>query len=77
MSSALYWEPVKEPKNYFTDEIKFALRKKLDEGYICNYTINNSMIPYLEGLRDAGVKGASAVIKALEKHGKIKLKEIS
>ena len=77
MTSTLYWEPVKEPKKYFSDEVKFALRKKLDEEYLYGNIITVEMVPYLEGLKDAGVNGISEVIKALCKYGEIEVKEIS
>ena len=73
MSSYLNWEPVDRPKGTLPDELKFALRKRFREPV--DTTMHNSSVPYLEGLRDAGVKGAQALLDAIEKHGEVTVKE--
>jgi len=74
MSSNLGWLPVKPKKwNYLDTGLKWALRKRYDGDV--NEVMTESDIPYLEGLRDAGVKDADDLIEAIEKYGQIHVKE--
>lgn len=58
-------------------ELKRTLSRKLwDTDGSCgggNASMTEADIPYLEGLRDAGVKGAADLIEILRKHGAILL----
>lgn len=76
MSSTLYWVPVVQTGKSLPDELKYALRKKFG-GYICNTRLLSGHIEYLNGLRDAGTKGAQELIDAIEKHGEIEISEES
>ena len=35
--------------------------------------VNHDFIPYLEGIRDAGVKGADKLIELIYEHGELEL----
>ena len=76
MSSSLYWERIKENPydGALDDMLKYILRKKYDEPI--NTIVDESDIPYLEGLQDAGIKGAKELISAIKKYGKIHIEEI-
>lgn len=74
MSSNLVWEPVNRETGDLEDGVKFAMRKKY--GDPVDTQLDTSDIPYFEGLRDAGVKGAEAVIEAIQKHYDIVVKEV-
>jgi hypothetical protein len=70
MSANLMWEPAKREAKSLPDELKFVLRDK------CGLTsermkFGEGNIPYLEGLRDAGIKGAEELLEAIEKHGAV------
>jgi hypothetical protein len=71
MSATLSYEPVK-PKNYKTlgDKLKFILIDKFD---LINGTqrLNNSHIPYLEGLVDAGIEDAKVLITNIKKYDEV------
>lgn len=54
-------------------ELKFALRKRLSEPV--DNIIDFEIIPYLEGLCDAGVKDAGELVAYIEKHGEVSVKE--
>ena len=76
MSSTLYYLPdTPQGGIALPDELKYVISRRLwdtdgstghGEAGMCD-----SDIPYLEGLRDAGIKGAKELIKAIEKHGGI------
>jgi hypothetical protein len=40
-----------------------------------NIIVNRSLLPYLNGLRDGGLKEAQELIDAIEEHSEVKLKE--
>lgn len=73
MSKSLCWEPIL-PHKYKTlpDELKFILRDKysLEDG---GSKLNSASIPYLEGLKDANIKGADELINAINKYGNISI----
>ena len=73
MSTNLYWEPADRKMKDLPASLKFALRKRY--GGTVNETMTDRDIPYLEGLRDAGVEGAQALIEAIEKHEAISVIE--
>ena len=78
MSSTLMWRPVVPVEGYrLPFELKKTLSRKLwdTDGSIGGGEagMTEADIPYLEGLRDAGVKGADELIEILRKHGAIVL----
>ena len=75
MTSSLYWKPVDDYSEYFPDELKYVLRTRFDCGHIDATQMNESDIPYLEGLRDGGIKGAAELIKAIKEHGTVVIEE--
>lgn len=76
MSSTLMWKPVKNAQGSLSYELKRTISRKLwDTDGSCggSAVINKDFIPYLEGIRDAGIKGADELIKILETHGKVEI----
>ena len=77
MSSNLMWRPFKEASGSLPKELKRAISKRLwgSDGScgIGDDRVDESDIPYLEGLMDAGVKGAAELITLIRKHGEIQL----
>lgn len=75
MSSNLYWEPAERKKHSAGEDcaLKWALQKKY--GYPVSKTMDYQSIPYLEGLRDGGIKGVQEIIDAIEKYEKIEIFE--
>lgn len=72
MSSNLVWEPVvKQKENVLDDQLKFIFRKH----YALPRVFDQSDIPYLTGLKDAGVIDADILIKAIEKHNQVNVQE--
>lgn len=74
MSSNLEWLPVDRKGKCVSDDVKFILRRRY--GHPIDLTLDSECIGYLEGLKDAGVNGAEELIKAIDKHGEIVLKEV-
>lgn len=74
MSSTLMWRP-SSPAHFdsLPDELKRVISRKLwnTDGScgVGEAFVGSELIPYLEGLRDSGVKGADRLIKLIEKHG--------
>ena len=56
------------------DPIKYVLRKKF--GGFIDTTLGEFDVAYLQGLSDAGIKGADELIAAIEKHETIVVKEL-
>lgn len=75
MSSNLCWQPIKQNWRDLPDQLKYVLQKR-NEGSLANFIMDRSDIPYLSGLKDAGIKGAETLIDAIEKHYEIEVKEI-
>lgn len=70
MSATLYWYPVVPPKGHaLPDQLRFVLQK--DRGWEREWKIDVGHRGYFEGLRDAGIEGAQAVLDALDKHDTI------
>lgn len=72
MSMGLYWKPEKNNDKRLPDDLKRALQKRYDTPLL-DHCLDDSDLSYLEGLRDAGVKGAQELINAIEKHGRIEI----
>lgn len=80
MSSTLYWRPAPKdvpPAESLPFELKKAIARRLwdHDGSLHGdeVTIGSDMVPYLEGLEDAGVDGAVELIKAIRDHGSVLL----
>lgn len=73
MSMNLYWEPQHRDADDLPDSLKFALRKRY--GPCVDTVFTTQDISYLRGLEDAGVKGASDLIEAIEKHDAVRVFE--
>ena len=78
MSSNLMWKPVIVHDGYcLPQKLKFVISRKLwDTDGSCGageVVISERDIPYLEGLRDAGIDGADVLIEAIKKHGVVSL----
>ena len=73
MSSTLYWKPVIDYKGYFSDLLKYALRKKYTNPI--NRIFMASDIPFLEGLFLGGIEDANVLINLIHKHGSILVNE--
>lgn len=73
MSSSLQWKPAFPAEGGTLDyELKRAISRRLwDTDGSTGHgeaTVTRADLPYLEGLRDAGVKGAQKLIDLIEKH---------
>lgn len=79
MSASMYWRPVnpKPEGEYVEDAVRYAIAKRLWDGNASDSTekheIESYDIVYLQGLRDAGVKGAQELLDAVRKHGNIEI----
>ena len=75
MSSSLMWRPIATDANHLPKELKFVISRRLwdTDGSIGGgeASMNMSDLSYLEGLNDAGVKGANELIDAIRKHGTV------
>lgn len=74
MSASMYWRPVR-PKpegTYVDDRLRHVLARRLwnQDGSLSASpdVLDENMIPYLEGVRDAGVPAAQELIDAIKKH---------
>lgn len=76
MSSSLMWRPAHPVESgTLPRELKYPLSRRLwdtdgSTGH-GDAVVDAGHIPYLEGLRDAGVKGADELIKLIETHGAV------
>lgn len=77
MSSTLCWKPVQPQEcGSLSDELKWKLGKRLcdtDGSTGFPVVVTSSLISYLEGLEDAGIKDAAKLINLINKHGEIEL----
>lgn len=73
MTMNLYWRPVSDGKS-LPDDLEYALRKRWGEGW-GERSLYTEDVPYLEGLRDAGLKSAQVLLNALEEHDQVVLYE--
>ena len=75
MNTSLYWAPiVEQPKTSLPDELMYALRHRFGNP-IHNRSMNRDDYWYLQGLSDAGVRGADELWKLIEKYGSVRLTE--
>ena len=75
MSSTLYWEPANRKMKDLPDALKYVLQKKFSGSGIDTIMCDGD-VPYLNGLKDAGVKGAEELIEAIEKYHEVRIAEI-
>lgn len=68
MSSTLMWRPNKA-KGDLPDELKYKLKLQGERIF------DSTDVPYLQGLADCNVKGATKLIELIKKYGEIVLKE--
>lgn len=80
MSSNLYWRPVPKeqpPKRELPFELKKALAQRLwgHDGSLYGDAVDldERIVPYLEGLADGGIVGASELLAAIREHGEVEL----
>jgi len=75
MSSTLKWRPANAPSKSLPSDLKHPLSCRLWEGSTGSGEKEMDLqdIEYLEGLRDAGVKGAKELIEHIVLHGTIVL----
>lgn len=76
MSSNLYWRPFGYGEKALPDELKFVLQKSEYNHNGIDTIIRSHDLPYFRGLQDAGVKGASKIVEALEKYDEVEIKEV-
>jgi len=67
----LKWQPTYNVGQSLADELKYFLRRAEKN----NKNFTHCDIPYLEGLRDAGIKDADTLIEAIEKYDYITVYE--
>ena len=73
MSSSLEWRAINPPQHSLPNELKYTLRKKC--GDPVRGILTSHDIPYLEGLADAGIKGARQLIELVQEHMEIEVFE--
>lgn len=78
MSSTLMWEPISpNTSKSLPDELKRVISRRLwDTDGSCGggqVPMGTNDLPYLGGLRDAGVIGANDLIDAINTHGAVYL----
>jgi hypothetical protein len=71
MSANLKWTPSKHTGHDLPDALRFALEKNPSGNDRRHF--GEASIPYLEGLRDAGIDGAQQLIDAIEKCGDVEV----
>lgn len=74
MSSILTIEPTHRQKETLSDELKFALRKRWQNG-CSSTTFDAGSIGYFRGLLDAGIEDAQKVIDMIEKYDEVTIRE--
>lgn len=75
MSSSLQWEPSHRKSHALPSALKFALRRRYQSNGVIDAVFTETDLLYLNGLADANVEGAAALIAAIEKHGDIRVWE--
>jgi hypothetical protein len=74
MGTKTHYSPLNCPIRVGDVELVTALRIRFGVGFCLE--IDESKIPYLQGLGDAGVPGAVELISAIERYGIIEIKEL-
>ena len=69
MSCSLYWKPLGNGHQVGDT----ALRNAIERRYGSRVRLDDRAMDYLQGLADAGIDGATELIKAIEKHGEIEI----
>lgn len=77
MSLDLYYSPGLREPDSLPKALKYVLGRRLwgEEVHLQSppQTVDKTLIPYLEGLRDAGTDGAQRLIDLIEKYGSVRL----
>lgn len=78
MSASLHWRPVaREPHPTLPYALRRVLGTKLwgegEFGVNSPVEVGKSLLPYLEGLADAGVDGAAELVAIIRQHGVVEL----
>jgi hypothetical protein len=78
MSASLSWKPVPnlEKQRLLPDALMHVLRKSTTFSERADGFYSSENVPYLRGLQDAGVDGASELIKLIEKYETVELEEV-
>lgn len=71
MSCTLHWRKVYEESKTLHDELK----RKITDKYSLPRTFTASDIPYLEGLEQCNVKGATELLAIIREHYEVELME--
>lgn len=75
MSSTLHWRPTPPtlPPTGASSDLKHPLTKRYRLQYDEPYQLNSDDLPYLEGLRDAGMGDAATLIADIRDHGSVEV----
>lgn len=76
MSATLVAYPPPSKSYSLSDDLRYKLGRKLfdTDGTVGGtIAVDDQLVPYLEGLRDGGVKDADTLISLIETHGIITL----
>lgn len=79
MSASMYWRPSppKPDGEYVADRVRQAITERLwGQSYSDSMepqTLDGDVLPYLNGLVDAGLGEAQELIDAIRKHGSIEI----
>lgn len=77
MSTCLYWRPEPPPSGTLPDALKYELARRIwdSDGSVGQdaVTLDEESIPYLEGLAECGIDGASELTDAVRQHGRVQV----
>lgn len=73
MTTHLYWRPDVEPEGHRLPDALRHIFEKQDRRQMAPCVLAEQEIPYVEGLRDAGVEGADELLVNLQAHGRLRL----
>lgn len=79
MSSSMYWRPAPKeipPGEQLDSDLMFKLRRRLWDGEPAplrgqEMELDQTILPYLEGLADGGVTDADDLAAAIREHGQV------
>ncbi len=75
MSHTLYWEPVGAAQKSLPDALKFALRERFN--FPVDIELCSGDVDFVDGLICGKVEGAKELKIAIEKHGRVRVLELS
>jgi hypothetical protein len=73
MSMNLYWQPITDNWRWLPYALKRVISDKFFNGVGGSLTMGETLLPWLQGLADAGVEGSPELMGAIEKHGLIEI----